>query len=80
MIAKTLFLVLADDSVAAMLYDLVQCPHRPAMDLFGDPAKRDEINPFIQLLWEKGSIVFRPRDPPPISAVTSRLVPVRRLG
>ena len=21
---------------AAMLYDLVQCPHRPAMDLFGD--------------------------------------------
>jgi len=38
-----------------MLYDLVQCPHRPAMDLFGDPAKRDEINPFIQLLWEKGT-------------------------
>jgi predicted RecB family nuclease len=40
---------------AAMLYDLVQCPHRPTMDLFGDPADRDEVNPFIQLLWEKGT-------------------------
>ncbi len=40
---------------AAMLYDLVQCPHRPAMDLFGDPARRDAISPFVQLLWEKGS-------------------------
>ena len=40
---------------AAMLYDLVQCPHRPTMDLYGDPAERDEINPFIQLLWEKGN-------------------------
>lgn len=41
---------------AAMLYDLVQCPHRPAMDLFGDPAKRDEVNAFVQLLWEKGTL------------------------
>jgi len=40
---------------AAMLYDLVQCPHRPSMDLLGDPAKRDEINAFVQLLWEKGT-------------------------
>ncbi len=40
---------------AAMLYDLVQCPHRPAMDLFADPAKRDEIDPFVRLLWEKGT-------------------------
>lgn len=40
---------------AAMLYDLVQCTHRPAMDLFGDSAKRDEINAFVQLLWEKGT-------------------------
>lgn len=44
---------------AAMLYDLVQCPHRPNMDLFGDPAKRDEINPFVQLLWEKGNAFER---------------------
>ena len=40
---------------AAMLYDLVQCAHRPAMDLFGDPAKKDEISPFVRLLWEKGT-------------------------
>jgi hypothetical protein len=33
---------------AAMLYDLVQCPHRPAMDLFGDPAKRDEVNATVR--------------------------------
>lgn len=41
---------------ASMLYDLVACPHRVTMDLFGDPARRDEPNPFIQLLWEKGSL------------------------
>ena len=41
---------------AAMLYDLVQCPHRPEKDLFGDPSKRDEVNAFVQLLWEKGTV------------------------
>jgi len=40
---------------ASMLYDFVQCPHRVAMDLFEDPSKRDRINPFVQLLWEKGN-------------------------
>ena len=40
---------------AAMLYDLIQCEHRPTMDLFSDPAKRNEINPFVKLLWEKGT-------------------------
>lgn len=39
---------------ASMLYDLVQCPQRVAMDLFEDPAHRDPENPFVQLLWEKG--------------------------
>ncbi len=39
---------------ASMLYDLVSCPHRVTMDLFYDPTQRDEPNPFIQLLWEKG--------------------------
>ena len=39
-----------------MLYDLVSCPHRVTMDLFADPAQRDALNPFIQLLWEKGSL------------------------
>ena len=41
---------------AAMLYDLVQCPHRVTMDLFADPAERDEISPFVQLLWERGAL------------------------
>jgi hypothetical protein len=27
------------------------------MDLYGDPAKRDEINPFLELLWGRGSAV-----------------------
>jgi len=40
---------------ASILYNLVQCPHRVTMDLFGNPAKKDPTNPFIQLLWEKGN-------------------------
>jgi predicted RecB family nuclease len=38
-----------------MLYDLVMCPHRVTMDLFGDPAQREAPNPFLELLWEKGT-------------------------
>lgn len=41
---------------ASMLYDLVSCPHRVTMDLFADPGERDAPNPFVQLLWEKGSL------------------------
>ena len=41
---------------ASMLYDLVSCPHRVRMDLYGNPADRDEINPFVQMLWERGSL------------------------
>lgn len=41
---------------ASMLYDLIQCPHRVTMDLYGDASKKDEPNPFVQLLWEKGSL------------------------
>jgi predicted RecB family nuclease len=40
---------------AAMLYDLVACPHRVFMDLYADPAERDEPNVFVELLWERGS-------------------------
>jgi len=40
---------------ASMLYDLVQCPYRVTMDLFEDFTKRDPINRFVQLLWEKGN-------------------------
>lgn len=42
---------------ASMLYSLVTCPHRVTMDLFEDLAKRDEPNPFIELLWERGSAI-----------------------
>ena len=41
---------------AAMLYDLVACSHRVTMDLFASPSERDEPNPFVALLWERGSL------------------------
>ena len=41
---------------ASILYDLVNCPQRVALDAFGDPAQRDEANSFVQLLWERGSV------------------------
>jgi predicted RecB family nuclease len=41
---------------AAMLYDLVACPHRVTMDIYADPAQRDEPNAFVELLWERGSL------------------------
>jgi predicted RecB family nuclease len=44
---------------AAMLYDLVGCPHRVTMDLFTDPAQRDKPNAFVGLLWERGSLYER---------------------
>lgn len=39
---------------ATMLYDLIACPHRVTMDLFGDPDKRNSPNPFVELLWKHG--------------------------
>lgn len=39
---------------ATQLYDLVQCPHRVALDVFGDQSLSDEPNAFVQLLWEQG--------------------------
>ena len=44
---------------ASMLYDLVMCPHRVTMDLYADPAKRDKPNPFVKMLWERGSLYER---------------------
>ena len=41
---------------AAMLYDLVACPHRVTMDLFGEPGERDHPNPFVELLWKRGTL------------------------
>src|SRR6478672_6787672 len=37
------------------LYDYIQCPHRVTMDLTGDPTERDAVNPFVELLWERGN-------------------------
>jgi hypothetical protein len=39
----------------SMLYDLIACPYRVSMDLFADPSDRDEVSPFIRMLWEEGS-------------------------
>src|ERR1700730_16500116 len=44
---------------ASALYDLVQCPQRVALDAFGDPSNRNEINPFVRLLWERGTLFER---------------------
>src|ERR1019366_4242084 len=40
---------------ASLLYNHLACPHRVAMDAFGDPSKRDPVSPFLQLLWERGT-------------------------
>jgi predicted RecB family nuclease len=42
-----------------MLYDLVACPHRVTMDLYADSGKRDQPNPFVRMLWERGSLYER---------------------
>ena len=39
---------------ASMLYSYTTCPHRVFLDLFGDPAERDEVSPFVELLWDRG--------------------------
>ena len=44
---------------ASLLYDLVQCPQRVALDAFGDAAKRDPTNAFVRLLWERGALFER---------------------
>jgi hypothetical protein len=41
---------------ASILYNLVECPQRVALDVFGDIAERDEVSPFVRLLWERGSL------------------------
>lgn len=40
---------------ASQLYSHLTCPHRVAMDAFEDPARRDPVSPFVELLWERGS-------------------------
>lgn len=41
---------------ASLLYNHLACPHRVFMDSFADPALRDPVSPFVQLLWDKGTI------------------------
>lgn len=41
---------------ASILYDLVKCPQRVALDAFGDAALRDPANAFVRLLWERGTL------------------------
>jgi uncharacterized protein len=40
---------------ASHLYALVECPHRVWLDAVEDPAKRDPVSPFVEMLWERGS-------------------------
>src|SRR5262249_34359226 len=64
---------------AAVLYDLVQCPQRVALDAFGSAADRDAVNPFVRLLWERGTlfearaILARELVPPPGYASVCKL-------
>lgn len=41
---------------ASELYNLVECSKRVELDAFGDSARRDPKNAFVQLLWERGSL------------------------
>ena len=41
---------------ASLLYNHLVCPHRVSMDAFADPATRDPVSPFAQMLWERGSL------------------------
>lgn len=44
---------------ASQLYDHISCPRRVALDAFGDAGRRDEISPFVRMLWERGSAFER---------------------
>jgi hypothetical protein len=38
-----------------MPYDLIACPHRVSMGLFANPAKQDDLRPFVQMLRKRGA-------------------------
>lgn len=40
---------------ASQLYSHLTCPHRVVLDAVGNPAERDDVSPFVQLLWERGT-------------------------
>lgn len=41
---------------ATTLYSYTQCPTRVERDTFGDPHDRDPANPFVEMLWERGTL------------------------
>ncbi len=41
---------------ASMLYLHLSCPHRVSMDAHVDPARRDPVSPFVEMLWERGTL------------------------
>ena len=44
---------------ASVLYNHLNCPHRVSMDAFADPSSKDPVSPFVQLLWERGTLYER---------------------
>jgi predicted RecB family nuclease len=44
---------------ASILYNLVICPQRVALDAFGDFTARDVPNAFVKLLWDRGTLFER---------------------
>lgn len=46
---------MAAEITASLLYNLVQCPKRVELDLFGDASLRDDVSPFVAMLWERGT-------------------------
>jgi predicted RecB family nuclease len=41
-------------NTASQLYSHLACSHRVHMDAFAEPSLRDNVSPFIQMLWERG--------------------------
>lgn len=41
---------------ATRLYNFLACPHRVVMDDMGDPVEQDATSPFLQMLWERGTV------------------------
>ena len=39
----------------AVLYNFIACPQRIHLDAAGDPSKRDDVSPFVAMLWERGT-------------------------
>ena len=44
---------------ASRLYDMIQCPQRVALDLYGDASAQQPLSAFVEMLWERGSLFER---------------------